>query len=102
LGEEDIYDVPEDVLKEVIESEEKPSREVRKYKYPSQRDIAEAVKTVALTYKVDPAVFPDEVLRYLEEKGFNVRHVNVKRVWGTYEKLVRTGQMRDVLGVVYS
>ncbi len=100
LSEEDFYNVPEDVVNEVIEEEEKPRQRVKKPRYPTQSEIVEAVKIVALTYKVDPAVFPDSVLSYLEDQGFNVRHVNVKRIWRTYEKLVRTGQIRDVLGVL--
>ncbi|MCE4615115.1 MAG: hypothetical protein F7B60_06280 [Desulfurococcales archaeon] len=102
MSEEDIYDVPEDLIEEVVEEEEKPRQEHRRRQYPSQKDIMEAVKTIALTYNVDPILFPEEVLRYLEEKGFNVKHVNFKRIWRTYEKLVRNGQMRDVLGVVWS
>ncbi|MCE4607014.1 MAG: hypothetical protein F7B59_06790 [Desulfurococcales archaeon] len=101
MGEEDIYDVPEDVVEEVIEEEEKPKQGARKSKYPTQGEIAEAVRTTALTYNGEPTVFPEAVLSYLEEQGFSVKHVSVKRIWRTYEKLVRTGRIGDVLGVMY-
>ncbi len=100
-GDEDLLDIPEDVLEEVLEEEERPSGGKGKSRYPSARDIVEAVKTVALTYRADPEGFPETVIKYLEEQGFDPRHVTVKRIWRTYEKLVRTGQMRDTLGVVW-
>ena len=83
LSEEDIYNVPEDVVREAIEREEKPRQRIKKPKYPTQSEIVEAVKIVALTYKVDPAVFPDSVLSYLEDQGFNGKHVKGKRNWRT-------------------
>jgi hypothetical protein len=101
LGNEDLLDIPDDVLEEILEEEEKPAGGRGKAKYPSARDIVEAVKTVALTYRLDPDSFPETVIKYLEEQGFDARHVTVKRIWRTYEKLVRTGQMRDALGVVW-
>ncbi len=105
VGEEIDYSeiVPEDVLEEIKEYEEKTSggRKTKK-KYPSSRDIVEAVKEAALKARgLHPDEFPDLVYQILEEQGFDTRHVTVKRIWRTYEKLVRTGAIPDTLHVVY-
>ncbi len=74
---------------------------IMKKPYPSSRDILEAVKEAAMRfYAIHPQDFPDIVLEILESKGFDVRHVTVKRIWRIYEKLVREGRMPDTLGVV--
>ncbi len=102
--ESDEYYIPEDVLREVEEAEkefyEKGSRK-KKTRYPSSRDIVEAVIIVAKTFRASsPEEYPDAVLEYLQEKGYDTRHVTVKRIWRTYEKLVREGVISDYLGVV--
>ena len=97
-------EIPEDVIEDLMEAEEElrePQRAKRKKRYPSTRDIAEAVRAVALMYRGgDPSEFPERVLEYLEEQGFYVGHVTEKRIWRTYETLVRRRVIPDTLGVV--
>ncbi len=93
--------VPEDVLKEVLEEEKKSVKGRKKKSYPSSRDIVEAViEASKMARGMHPDEFPDLVLRILEDKGFDTRHVTIKRVWSTYENLVRRGVIRDVLHVM--
>lgn len=92
--------IPEDVLREVREAEKKPRRRGKRRSYPTSRDIAGAVVEAARRGPRDPHGFPDLVLRILEERGFDTSHVTVKRIWRTYEALVRRGVISDVLGVV--
>ncbi len=76
-------------------------RQRRKEKLPSTRDIAEAVVEAASRARgVSPEDFPDLVYSILEEKGFSTRYVNERRIWSTYESLVRRAVIRDVLGVL--
>ncbi len=97
--------VPEDGLREVLEEEERLYRRLRrgyrKKPYPSNRDIAEAIREVISRRMVEhPDDFPDAVIEVLEERGFETRHVTVKRIWRMYEVMVRKGVISDVLGVV--
>ncbi len=93
--------IPEDVLREVLEEEEKLAKGRKKRVYPSSRDIVEAViEATKMARGIHPDEFPDLVLRILEDKGFDTRHVTIKRIWSTYENLVRRGVVRDVLHVV--
>ncbi len=98
-------EIPEDVIEEIREAEEEVGRESgrvrRKRRYPSARDIAEAVREVALMARgVDPSEFPQMVLEHLESQGFYTGLVNERRIWRTYETLVRRGVIPDTLGVV--
>ena len=98
-------EIPEDVLEELREAEEEIEREAgrakRKRRYPSARDIAEAVREVALMARgSDPSEFPQLVIEYLERQGFYTGLVNERRIWRTYETLVRRGVIPDTLGVV--
>ena len=94
--------VPEDVLEEIEEYEEKPDKRKTRKKYPSTRNIVEAVKEAALRARgIHPDEFPDLVYQILGEQGFDTRYVTMKRIWRTYEKLVRTGVIPDTLHVVY-
>ncbi len=106
MGEELDYSevVPEDVLREVEEAERelRAGAPRRKKPYPSSRDVAEAVAEAARTFEGHPDEFPDYVLRLLRSKGYEVRHVTIKRIWRTYENLVRRGVIGDKLGVVRS
>ncbi len=96
----DLDYIPEDVLEEVLE-EERKQRMKKKTPYPSSRDIAEAVIEAAkMAQGIHPDEFPDLVLKILEDQGFDTRHVTVKRIWNTYESLVRRGVIRDTLGVI--
>lgn len=94
--------VPEDVLKEVLEAEREilPRRRRRMKPYPSSRDLVEAVVEAVRSFSGHPDGFPEYVLRILEEKGFETRHVTIKRIWRTYEALVRRGVIGDRLGVL--
>ncbi len=98
--------VPEDGLREVLEEEERILRTLRKRSvkkpYPSNRDIVEAIRYVLASRFIEhPDEFPDAVIEVLEERGFETRHVTVKRIWRLYETLVRKGVIRDELGVLY-
>lgn len=99
-------DIPEDVLEELEEAQKEIEREIgggarRRRRYPSTRDIAEAVREVALMSRgSDPSEFPEMVREYLERQGFYVGLVTDKRVWRVYETLVRRRVIPDTLGVV--
>lgn len=103
---EDVPDIPEDVLEDLMET----AREIEKsispkerarLKLPSTRDLAEAVREAAYKARgASPEEFPDIVRELLEEKGFNTKYVNDRRIWRTYETLVRRGIIPDTLGVV--
>ncbi len=96
----DLDYIPEDVLEEILE-EERKQRMKKKTPYPSSRDIVEAVIEAAkMARGIHPDEFPDLVLKILEDQGFDTRHVTVKRIWNTYESLVRRGVIRDTLGVI--
>ena len=97
--------IPEDGLREVLEEEERLYRRMkrgyRKRPYPSNRDIADAIREVIARHMVEhPDDFPEAVLEVLEERGFETRHVTIKRIWRMYETLVRKGVISDTLGVV--
>jgi len=104
--EEDIGEIPEDVLEDLREIAEEiaaeyASKRKGKDKLPSSRDLARIVAQAALQARgINPDEFPDIVLQLLEEEGFNTRYVTVKRIWRTYETLVRRGVIPDTLGVV--
>ncbi len=84
--------VSEDVLDEIEKYKAKPNRWKTRKKYSSSRDIVEAVKEAALHARgIHPDEYPDLVYQILEKQGFDIRYVTVKRIWRTYEKLVRTG-----------
>ncbi len=103
MDEKDIANyIPEDVLEEILEYEEQHRGRKKKHKpYPSSRDIVEAVEEAALKARgIHPDNFPELVLEILREKGFDTSHVNIKRIWRTYEKLVREHVIPDTLGVV--
>ncbi len=96
----DLDYIPEDVLEEVLEEEQRLTKK-KKSPYPSSRDIVEAVIEAAkMARGLHPDEFPDIVLKILEEQGFDTRHVTIKRIWSTYESLVRRGVIRDILGVM--
>jgi len=93
--------VPDDVLEEILQ-EERSLRQRRKKKapYPSSRDVVEAVIEAVRSFSGHPDDFPDYVISLLEQNGFDTRHVTLKRIWSTYEKLVRRGVISDRLGVL--
>ncbi len=97
-------EVPEDIIREIKEYEEnynlRSVKRVKKKPYPSARDIVQTVMEAIESFYGHPDEFPDYVLRLLETKGFCTRHVTVKRIWRTYETLVKRGIIRDKLNVV--
>ncbi len=99
-------EIPEDVLEELREAEKELEEELRgsrrkRRRYPSTRDVAEAVReAAAMASGIDPGEFPNLVREILESKGFYTGLVTDKRIWRTYETLVRRGVIRDTLGVV--
>ncbi len=93
--------VPEDVLEEVLSEEKRRRGGKKRAPFPSSRDIVEAVRDAALSARgVHPDEFPDIVLSILRERGFDTRHVTVKRIWRVYESLVVRGVIPDTLGVI--
>ncbi|MEB3816634.1 MAG: hypothetical protein LRS46_01645 [Desulfurococcales archaeon] len=100
-------DIPKDVIEELKEAEREIEKELqrgmrgRKRNYPTARDLAEAVREAALRASgISPDEFPSIVLEILESKGFYTGLITEKRIWRTYETLVRRGVMPDTLGVV--
>jgi len=102
LSDELYENIPEDVLEEVLKAEKEitAGRGRRKKLYPSSRDVVEAVVEAVRMFSGHPDEFPDFVLELLKSKGFDVRHVTVKRIWRTYEMLVRKGVIGDKLRVL--
>ena len=95
--------IPEDVLKDVLMAKRERASKGKKdkEKYPSSRDIVDAVvKAVSYAHGIHPDDFPDLVYSILEDQGFSTKFVTVKRIWRTYENLVRRGVIRDILGVI--
>ena len=92
--------LPEEALREVREAEERRVEHRARRRYPTSRDIVEAVVEASKSGIRNPHDFPDLVFRILEERGFDTTYVTIKRIWRTYESLVRRGVISDVLGVV--
>ncbi len=108
MSEERPEDLPEDVIEDLKASMEEVERELKRFRggrgrrrYPSNSDIAEAIKRLGSYAHINPEEFPDIVRRELEKEGFYVGLVTDQRVWRIYESLVRRGAIRDYLGVVY-
>ncbi len=99
-----MMEVPDDVLHEVLEAERElfaAQRRYRKKPYPTNNDIIDAIReALKRGYGMHPDDFPYQVLEVLELRGFEVRHVTIKRIWRLYETLVRKGVIPDYLGVV--
>ena len=93
--------IPEDLLKEIQEAERKDNHRKSKARYPSSRDIVNAVIEAAhMGRSMHPNDFPELVITLLQSRGFDTRHVTEKRIWRTYENLVRRGVISDSLGVL--
>jgi len=99
-GDELLDTVPPDVLREVVEQEEKPPKKRRKLPYPTGKDIEVAVVEAIRIFYGHPDEFPDVVIEVLRRKGFYTGHVTVHRIWRTYESLVRRRVISDYLNVV--
>jgi len=94
--------VPEDALREALEDEPKRRgrRRGRRLRPPTRGELARVVAEAVALYYGHPDGFPDFVYELLESRGFSPRRVTVKRIWATYEELVRRGVVGDRLGVV--
>lgn len=78
----------------------KRGRAVKK-PYPTNGDIIEALMAVAYAKPyLHPDDFVEEVKRELEGRGFFAGLVSARRVWGCYERMVKSGRMPDLLNVV--
>jgi len=72
-----------------------------KKSYPRNSDIRSAILWVLSENPlISPNDFPSEVIALLKRKGFYVGLVNIKRIWRTYENMVRKGEIYDILDVV--
>ena len=99
---EEYYEAPRDVIEieDVINQVKIRKRSKRKSLYPTRKDLAEAVKASTTSFTGNPDEFPEKVLDMLSREGFDTSYVTVKRIWKTYEDLVRRKIIRDFLGVV--
>jgi len=93
--------VPEDIVSEVMELEEKPRRRKRRLPYPTKRDISDAVIEAVKMFHGHPDEFPDLVMEILEERGFYTGFVTIRRIWRIYEELVRKRIIGDYLDVLH-
>jgi len=101
VGDINLDYIPDDVLEEVLEEERRLFKNRRKkLPYPSSREVAEAVIEAVRSFSGHPDDFPGYVLEILREKGYETRHVTIKRIWRMYETLVRKGVISDRLGVL--
>ncbi|MCD6369747.1 MAG: hypothetical protein J7L38_08150 [Thermoproteales archaeon] len=72
-----------------------------KKNYPRNSDLRKAILTVlSSNIFLTPDDFPEEVIKTLERNGFYTGLVNTKRIWRIYEKMVRKGEIYDILDVV--
>ncbi len=92
--------VPEDVLKEVEEYEkserEKYRRSGSKKPFPSNEDVAEAIKEVCggiITRGNIDTLF-EAVKKHLEEQGFETRFLTEGRFWRLVTNLVKKGVIK--------
>ncbi len=98
-----LEDIDEEILEEIYRAEAEIMERTRKRKkpYPSNIDLVRTIVEAVKLFHGHPNDFVDYVLELLENKGFDVRHVTVKRIWRLYEMLVRKGVISDKLRVVY-
>ena len=96
-------DVPEDVIEDLMEASRRrtPRRTGRRRRRPTRRELMSVGASVIESKPwIKPSEFVDEVLSELEKRGFDAAAINERRVWMTYEEMVRKGFLRDVLGVL--
>jgi len=72
----------------------------RKKKYPSRKDLMNAIKKALGKVILHPHDFPQAVYEVLMEEGFDCSYLTIKRIWKTYEEMVRRGEIYDILDVV--
>ncbi len=97
-----INNIPEEVLREVEEAEGRRERQRRgrRGRRPARSDIMRAVAEVVSGPLIRPEDFPDLVRERLKREGFDTTQLSDKRIWATYEEMVKKGRLRDYLGVV--
>lgn len=94
--------IPKDLIDE-MEMYQKENKSKEKPRFPSSRDIVEAVKNASMLAKgLHPEEFPEIVIKLLKENGLDTRFVTVKRIWRVYQNLVERGIIPDVFGIVVS
>ncbi len=94
--------IPEEALKEIEEADKRQKRaRPRRGRRPARSDIMRAVAEVASGPLIRPEEFPYLVRERLEQQGFNTSRLSDKRVWATYEEMVRRGKLKDYLRVLY-
>ncbi len=92
---------PEDVLEEVLREINKEYKKERvNKKRPTRKDLMKAILE-ALKLEPSPQEFVDVVFEILEQQGFNTKFTTVKRIWLTYETMVKKGFIADVLDVCH-
>jgi len=75
-------------------------RRRRKPKYPSNKDISEAIVRALSHPLVDPQNFYENVLAELRSKGLYPGLVTPKRVWRIYEEMIKRKILYDIFNVV--
>ena len=92
--------VPEDVLREVEEYEkserERHRRSGSKKPFPSNEDVAEAIKEVCggvITRGNIDSLF-EAVKKYLEEQGYDTRFLTEGRFWRLVTSLAKKGVIK--------
>jgi len=91
--------VPEELLEEVLKEIERGKKKEVNKRRPTRKDLMRVIKK-ALSYDVRAQDFVDLVYELLEEEGFETKFTTVKRIWATYEEMVRKGFIVDYLDVV--
>ncbi len=91
--------IPEDVLEEIKEYEEKflrPRVRGAKKKFPSNEDVAEAIKIVSggTITRANIENLYEAVKKYLEEQGFDTTFLSESRFWRLVTSLARKGAIK--------
>ncbi|MEM3832682.1 MAG: hypothetical protein QW128_03660 [Thermoprotei archaeon] len=72
-----------------------------KKSYPRNSDVRNAIIEVLSKDIIEhPDDFPEHVYKKLEDKGFYIGLLTVKRIWKIYEEMVRKKWLDDILDVV--
>ncbi len=99
-AEDDVLEDLEDSIK-YLENLRR-SRKKKKLRYPSSREVYEAVIEAArnIPPESDPLDFPDAVREILRMRGFYTGLVSDRRIWRSYRILVTKRRIPDVLGIM--
>jgi len=92
--------VPEELLKEIEEFEEREKERYRrsgsKRPFPSNEDVVEAIKEISggvITRGNIDELF-DAVKKHLEDKGFDTRFLTEGRFWRLVTNMVKKGVLK--------